>query len=321
MSTKRKTLFPEIQPYSTGFLDVTPPHSLYWEQSGNPDGVPVIFVHGGPGAGTTPKQRRYFNPDHYRIILLDQRGAGKSQPHACIEHNTLPDLVADMEALRAHLNIPRWHVFGGSWGSTLSLAYAQAHPDRCLSLVLRGIFLCEQAEIDWFVTPEGMGRIFPEAYEKLASFIPKSERDDLSAAYYRRLMDDDEALAQEAAQYWCEYEGSCAALLPRTDVQPDPEEQKHNLSLARMEAHYFRNNVIPPEKSLLKGVDKIRHIPAVIVQGRYDMVCPIATAHKLHKAWPEADYIVVPDAGHAGSEPGTLSRLIEATENMKTIKP
>ncbi|MCB9988904.1 MAG: prolyl aminopeptidase [Rhodospirillales bacterium] len=314
----KRDLFPEITPYSTGFLDVTGGHSLYWEQSGNPDGVPIVFVHGGPGSGTGPKHRRYFDPDHYRIILFDQRGAGNSNPHGGTENNTLADLIADMEALRHHLNIERWHVFGGSWGSTLSLAYAQAHPKPCISLILRGIFLCEQKELDWFLY--GMGRVFPEAFEQFVDFIPEAERDNLLEAYYSRLFGDDKDIAMEAAQRWCAYEGGCACLIPRGDYEQDENEKIQNLALARIEAHYFRHQCIPPEKSLMKGIDKIRHIPATIVQGRYDMVCPIETAYKLHQAWPEADYIVVPDAGHASSDPSLLVRLLEATENAKTIR-
>lgn len=308
--------FPAIEPYSTGFLDVDGTHSLYWEQSGNPDGVPVVFVHGGPGGGSNPNCRRFFDPEHYRIILFDQRGCGKSQPFGSLENNTLAHLIADMESLRARLNINRWHVFGGSWGSTLTLAYAQAHPKCCLGLILRGIFLCEQSEIDWFLY--GMGRFFPEAYERFLSPIPAAEHDNLLESYYTRLNSENEQEAIEIAQYWANFEGACAHLLPQKRKR-DKDERLHNLAIARMEAHYFRNHPIAPEHSLLKGIDKIRHIPATIIQGRYDVICPIETAHKLHKAWPEADYIIVPDAGHSSSDPSLLSRLVEATENAKTI--
>lgn len=310
--------FPPIEPYSSGFLDVDDTHSLYWEQSGNPDGVPIVFVHGGPGGGSNPKCRRFFDPSHYRIILFDQRGCGKSQPFGSLENNTLPHLIGDMNALRQRLNIDQWHVFGGSWGSTLSLAYAQSHPESCISLILRIIFLCEQDELHWFLY--GMGKFFPEAYERFLSPIPHDERDNLLHAYYGRLTSENEQLAIDTAQYWANYEGACAHLLPQNRKR-DKDERLHNLALARIEAHYFLHQAIPPENSLLHGIDKIRHIPATIIHGRYDMICPIETAHKLHKAWPEADYIIVPDAGHSSADPSLLSRLIEATENAKTIRP
>ncbi len=316
--TAQRELFPEITPYSTGFLDVDETHSLYWEQSGNPDGVPIVFVHGGPGSGTSPKQRRFFDPDHYRIVLFDQRGSGKSHPLACLENNTLNHLVGDMEALRTHLNIERWHVFGGSWGSALSLAYAQAHPERCTALILRGIFLCEQNEIDWFMND--MGTFFPGAAERFQNFIPEDERNNLLEAYYKRLTGTDEALKQKAAKIWCDYEDACVKLIPAPRTENIQEAPEHNLAGARLECHYFRNEFIRPAHSLLNGIDKIRHIPGTIIQGRYDVVCPIKTAYKLHKAWPEADYIIVPDAGHASTDTSLQSRLIEATENAKTIR-
>ncbi len=313
--TARLDLFPEIQPYSTGFLDAGAPHTLYWEQSGNPDGVPVLLLHGGPGAGATPTHRRFFNPDHYRIVIFDQRGAGRSAPLGCTDDNDLPHLVADMEALRRHLRIDRWHLFGGSWGSTLALAYAQSYPARCLSLILRGIFLMERDEIDWFMT--GIRSIFPEAWEQFADGAPG---DDLLDSYCEILNASDTDKALNAAIRWSLYESACSSLMPNFETITTDEQKDHALALARIEAHYFRNHVIAPENSLLNGIDKIRAIPAVIVQGRYDMICPIRTAYRLHALWPEADYIVVPDGGHSALDPAIRARLIEATENAKTIR-
>jgi proline iminopeptidase len=313
--TARLGLFPAIQPYSSGFLDVGTPHTLYWEQSGNPDGVPVVLLHGGPGAGSSPAHRRFFNPDHYRIVIFDQRGAGRSQPLGCTDANTLPHLVADMETIRKHLRIDRWHLFGGSWGSTLALAYAQAYPDRCRSLILRGIFLMEREEIDWFMT--GINSIFPEAWDQFADGM---DRDNLLEAYYTVLNGPDHIKAVNAAISWSLYESACSSLLPNFETITTDEQKAHALAMARIEAHYFRTQLIAPKNSLLNDIDKIRAIPAVIVQGRYDMICPIRTAHRLHAAWPEADYIVVPDGGHSSLDPAIRARLIEATENAKTIR-
>lgn len=310
-------LFPPLSPYSSGFLDVSDIHSLYWEQSGNPDGVPVILLHGGPGAGALPVHRRFFNPEHYRIIICDQRGAGRSTPLGCLEDNTLPDLVADMEVLRRRLNIEKWHLFGGSWGSTLALAYAAAHPERCLSMILRGIFLMEQAEIDWFLY--GMKMIFPEAWEQFAAVIPGERQDDLLRAYHERLTSPDDDDRMGAAIAWSLYEGACSSLLPNYETITTDEQKSQALALARIESHYFLRQVIAPENSLLNGIDKIRHIPATIVQGRYDVICPICTANRLHAVWPEADYIVVPDGGHSAFDPAIRSRLVEAMENARTI--
>ena len=311
-------LFPEITPYSTGFLDVSDGHEIYWEQSGNPDGVPIVFLHGGPGAGASAKHRRFFDPDHYRIVIFDQRGAGRSHPFGALENNTAAALVQDMEKLRTHLRINRWHLFGGSWGSTLALLYATAHPQHCLSLILRGIFLCEEEELNWFLY--GIRKIFPEAWEQFAGLIPEGERGNLIDAYYERLTSDDPDTVLEAAIRWSLYEGACVSLLPNYETITTDEQKQRAIALARLEAHYFKHEKIAPEDSLLGRIDLIRHIPAVIVQGRYDAVCPIETAYKLHQAWPEADYIVVPDAGHSTLDPPLRSRLIEATENFKTIR-
>lgn len=311
-------LFPALAPYSSGFLAVDDIHNLYWEQSGNPDGVPIVLLHGGPGAGATPTHRRFFDPDHYRIVIFDQRGSGRSHPLGSLERNTTKNLLGDIEMLRKHLNIERWHIFGGSWGSTLALLYANQNPGRCLSLILRGIFLMEQEEIDWFLY--GIKTVFPEAWDQFSNFLPPGEQKNLLGGYYRRLTGEDEKIRLQAAIRWSLYEGACSSLLPNYETITTEEQKQHALALARIEAHYFTNDVITSENSLLKTIDKIRSIPAVIVQGRYDIICPIATAYKLHHAWPEADYIVVADAGHSALDPPIRSRLIEATENFKTIR-
>ena len=310
-------LFPAISPYSSGFLQVSAEHNLYWEQSGNPDGVPIVLLHGGPGAGATPTHRRFFDPDHYRIIIFDQRGAGRSHPLGSITDNTAKDLVEDIEQLRAHLNIDKWHVFGGSWGSTLALLYASTHAGRCISLILRAIFLCTQEEIDWFLY--GMKNTFPEAWEQFASLIPEDEQEDLLSAYYKRLTSEDQAM--EASIRWALYEGACASLITNYETITTEEQKQNALALARIEAHYFTHEVIAPEDSLLNKIDKFRHIPSIIIQGRYDVICPIKTAYKLHQEWPEAEYVVVPDAGHSALDPALRSQLIQATENFKTIPP
>lgn len=310
-------LFPEIKPYSSGFISLDHGHQMYWEQSGNPDGVPIVLIHGGPGAGTSPIQRRFFDPDHYRIIMFDQRGAGKSSPHGSIDNNTTFLLVSDMERLREHLSIAKWHLFGGSWGSTLSLAYAAQHPDRCLSMILRGIFLCEQEEIDWWLY--GIRSIFPEAWEQFANFIPRAERLDLLEAYYKRLMGNNKEEMLEAAIHWCLYESACLSLIPNYETITTEEQKAHAIALARLECHYFRNNRIEPKDSLLLKVDQFRSVPSIIVHGRYDVICPVSTAYRLHQQWPEADYVIVPDGGHSAFDPAIRSRLIEATENAKTL--
>jgi proline iminopeptidase len=317
-STLLLDLFPEIQPYSTGFLEAGGGHTLYWEQSGNPGGMPVVLLHGGPGAGAIPAHRRFFDPDHYRIIVFDQRGSGRSSPLGEIEENTLPQLIADMEALRRHLFVGKWHLFGGSWGCTLALAYAQAYPQHCLGLILRGVFLLEQSQVDWFLY--GIRMVFPEAWEQFAALIPQEEQGDLLGAYYRRLTCGDPKTEIEAAVRWALYEGGCSSLLPNYETITTDEQKAHALALARIEAHYFSTQIIAEKDSLIGGIDRIRHIPATIVQGRYDMLCPMHTAHRLHSAWPEADYVVVPDGGHSLFEPAIRSRLIEATENAKSIQ-
>ena len=314
----RGDLFSPLDPFQTGRLQVDGLHTLYWEQSGNPDGVPVLFLHGGPGAGASPTHRRFFDPTFYRIIILDQRGAGRSTPLGELRDNDIPHLVSDLEALRTHLGIDRWMVFGGSWGSTLSIAYAEAHPDRVIGLILRGIFLMRKSEIDWFLY--GMRQIFPEAWNHFNNYIPAAERDDLLEAYWKRLTHPDPAVHLPAARVWSMYEGACSTLMPSPELVSASGEDNHALGLARIEAHYFRNNGLVPEDKLLRDIRVIRHIPTVIVQGRYDVVCPIRTADELHRAWPEADYIVVPDAGHSAMEPGVRIALVQATERFRTLR-
>lgn len=311
----RIELYPQLEPYSSGMLALDRTHTMYWEQSGNPRGVPVVFLHGGPGAGSAPNHRRFFDPAHYRIVIFDQRGAGRSTPLGELRDNTTPHLIDDIERLRKHLGIARWIVFGGSWGSTLALAYGAAHPARCAGFVLRGVFLCRQSEIDWFLY--GLKHIFPEAWRAFADVIPASERRDLLTAYYQRLTDPDPAVHMPAARAWGRYEGSCSTLRPSPDTVAYFASDVVALGLARMEAHYFTHGIFLPGNSLLDNVGKLRNLPAVIVQGRYDAVCPIVSADDLHRAWPEADYIVVPDAGHSAWETGICAELVKATETFK----
>ena len=317
LSKLRTELYPEIEAHATGMLPLDCVHTLYWEQSGNPEGVPVIFLHGGPGAGAGPHMRRFFDPAHYRIILFDQRGAGRSTPHGELQDNTTPHLIEDMELLRRHLGIEQWFVFGGSWGSTLAIAYGETHPDRCLGFILRGIFLCRKSEIDWFLY--GIRNIFPEVWQTFSEFIPENERSNLLHAYYKRLIDPDPAVHMPAAHCWSIYEGSTSTLLPSPETVARFSQDNLALGLARIEAHYFMNDIFLPENTLLENVNKLRKIPAVIVQGRYDVVCPIVTAHALHQAWPEAAYISVPDAGHSALEPGVRGKLVLAMEQFKTL--
>jgi proline iminopeptidase len=308
-------LFPPIEPFASAMLDLDAPHRMYYEESGNPKGVPVVFLHGGPGAGSSAVHRQFFDPAFYRIVVYDQRGAGRSTPLGCLEKNTTPDLVSDLERLRKHLGIERWMVFGGSWGSTLALAYAEHHPGRCLALVLRGIFLCRRSEIDWFLY--GLRTIFPEAWRAFSGYIPQAERSDLLAAYHRRLVDPDPAVHMPAARSWSVYEGSCSTLLPNPALVADFASDRVALGLARIEAHYFVNDIFLAENFLLANARRLKDIPGVIVQGRYDIVCPAISADDLHRAWPEAEYSIVPDAGHSAFEPGIRSRLVAATEAFK----
>ncbi len=307
-------LHPPLEPHARGMLDTSGVHRIYWETSGNPDGIPVVFVHGGPGAGSSPMHRRFFDPARYRIVVFDQRGCGRSTPHGELVDNTTPHLIADMEALRQALGIDRWLVFGGSWGSTLALAYAEAHPQRCRGLVLRGIFLCRKREIDWFLY--GIRAFFPEAQRRLEEYIPAGERHDLLAAYHRRLVDPDPAVHQPAAFEWATFEASCSTLLPNPDLVAAFGSDQTALSLSRIEAHYFVHDIFLPDNSLLDNVDRLRGIPGVIVQGRYDAVCPIMSADELARAWPEARYVVVADAGHSAFEPGIARELVAACDRF-----
>ncbi len=313
-----KTLYPPIEPYDAGMFEVSDIHTLYYEQCGNPGGTPVVFLHGGPGGGISPDHRRYFDPAAYRIVLFDQRGSGQSTPYASLDENTTWDLVADIERLREKLGINRWVVFGGSWGSTLALAYAQTHPDHVRALVLRGIFMCRKKEIDWFYQA-GANAIFPDFWEPYYTLIPEDERYDLLGAYYRRLTSDDEAVRHAAAEAWSVWEGATSKLFPSPALMDDFSERA--LAIARIECHYFVNNIfMASETQLLDNVDRIRHIPTVIVQGRYDVVCPMMTAWELHKAFPEADFRVIPDAGHSASEPGVVNGLVDATDHFRNAE-
>ncbi len=316
----RKQLFPKIEPHRTGMLELDDTHVMYWEVSGNAEGMPAVFLHGGPGAGATPEHRRFFDPAHYRIIIFDQRGAGRSKPLGELKDNTTAHLIADIERLREHLGVKRWLVFGGSWGATLGLAYAEAHPERCLGLVLRSIFLCRKREIDWFL--HGLRTIFPENWRAFAEFLPQAERSDLLASYYRRLTDPDPAVHMPAARAWSAYEGACSTLLPSPETVAEFSEDRMALGLARIEAHYFVNGIFMKEGAVLANASRLADVPAVIVQGRYDVVCPIVTADELARAWPNTgkgglEYIIVPDAGHAATAPGIRARLIGATEMFK----
>jgi proline iminopeptidase len=314
--TSRTDLYPALEPFRTGKLRVSPTHELYFEESGNPEGKPVVFVHGGPGAGTNPRQRRFFDPAKYRIVLFDQRGCGKSTPHASLEENTTWHLVGDMEALRDHLAIDKWQVFGGSWGSTLALAYAVRHPDRVSELVLRGIFLLRKIEIDWFYQ-RGASFLFPDAWEHYLAPIPLEEHGDLLRAYHARLTSEDAAVRQEAARAWSIWEGRTSNLAPNDELITNMGEDAFALAFARIECHYFMHKgFFEPETELLDSVSRLRHVPAVIVQGRYDVVCPMETAWTLHRVWPEADFRIVGDAGHSAFEPGIVHELVTATNEF-----
>lgn len=313
-----RKLYPQIRPYSTGFLQVDDIHTLYWEQSGNPDGVPIVLLHGGPGAGTIPEYRRFFDPHFYRIIMFDQRGSGRSEPLGDVRNNTPDLLVSDIEKLRNHLRIAKWHVFGGSWGSTLALLYAAEHANMCASLILRGIWLMTPEENDWWF--KGIRTVFPEVWERFAKFIPEDERHDLLDAYYKRLHGEDEAVQLSAAMSWVGYESACATLYPHFQTMYSDDQRKRAIAMARLESHYFRHHVRDRNQSLLSRIEDFRHVPAVIIHGRYDMITPLKTAHDLHTLWPEADYVIVPDGGHSAMDPAIRDRLIAATDNARSIR-
>jgi len=311
-----RALYPETEPNRCGWLRVSPSHEIYWEECGNPRGKPALFVHGGPGAGAGTVARRFFDPRRYRIVVFDQRGCGRSRPHASLEDNTTWHLVADMERLREHLGIDRWLVFGGSWGSTLALAYAQAHRRRVSELVLRGIFMLRKSEIDWFYQ-QGASAIFPDRWEQYVAAIPARERDDLVAAFHRRLTSRSRKTRLRAAKAWSVWEAATSFLRPNEDNVAKWAGDDFAIAVARIECHYFVNKgFLRSEDQLLRGVRRIRNVPAVIVQGRYDVVCPMQTAWELHRAWPEADFRVVPDAGHSALEPGIAHELVSATDRF-----
>ena len=313
-------LYPACDPVVTGMLALDRRHTMHWEVCGNAAGVPLVFVHGGPGGGSLPHHRRFYDPAFWRIVLYDQRGAGRSAPIAELTDNTTAHLIEDLERLRTHLAIERWVLFGGSWGSTLALAYAEAHPARVAGLVLRGVFLASRREIDWFMY--GMRNVFPEAWRAFSAHLPPAERGDLLHNYYRRLTDPDPAVHFPAARAWDLYESACSALMPRPEGVARHEDDDAALAIARIEAHYFVNDGFLPEGQLLAELPRIRHIPCTIVQGRYDVVCPPITADALAQAWPEAEYIVVPDAGHSVREPGITRELLFAVRRMQAkIRP
>ena len=316
----RGDLFPEIGPFETGYLPLTEGHVMYWEQVGNPRGMPALFLHGGPGAGAGAVHRRFFDPTFWRIIIFDQRGAGRSRPLGSLEANTTDHLVRDIEMLRGHLGIDRWLLFGGSWGSTLALAYAQANPLRVTGCVLRGVFLGRHEEVEWFL--RGLGTLFPDAHAAFTSFLPEAERGDVLGAYLRRLTDPDPAVHMPAARAWSIYEGSCSTLLPSPETVTSFAQDRTALGLARIEAHYFAHDLFLPDErtegGLLGGMGRIAHIPAEIVQGRYDVICPARTAFDLAAAWSSARLTLVPDAGHSALEPGVRRALVAAVERFRT---
>lgn len=313
---KKTALYPPVEPFCTGHLKVSDVHEIYFEESGNPEGKPVVFVHGGPGGGTSPNYRQFFNPEKYRIILFDQRGCGKSRPYASLEDNTTWDLVEDMEKLRKHFGIEKWLVFGGSWGSTLALAYAETHPEHVSELVLRGIFLVRKKEIDWFYQ-EGASYIYPDAWEPYFDHIPEDERDDMVGAYYKRLTSEDPEVRVAAARAWSIWEGSTSKLFPDLNLLNRFGDATFAEAFARIECHYFINRgFMLNDSQLLDDVEKIRHIPTVIVQGRYDVVCPMTSAWDLHRALPEAEFNLIADAGHSAHEPGITAALVAATDKF-----
>ena len=318
----RGDLYPEIEPFAAGYLPLEDaaaaseaPHVMYWEQVGRRDGRPLLFLHGGPGAGAGVVHRRFFDPEVWRAVIFDQRGAGRSRPQGAVHQNDTQALVGDIERLRRHLGIESWLLFGGSWGSTLALSYAQAHPDRVSGLILRGIFLGRPEELDWFLY--GLRAVFPDAHDAFAGHIPEAERGDLLAAYGRRLNDPDPALHLPASRAWSIYEGTCSTLLPTAAVNNFARDRA-SLGLARIEAHYFRHRLFLPPEGLLGRMDRIAHLPAEIVQGRYDMVCPTRSAFELAAAWPGTRLTIVPDAGHSALEPGTRRALIAALERFRS---
>ncbi len=309
-----RTLYPEIEPYNTGMLRVSESHQIYFEECGNPDGKPVVYLHGGPGGGCSTDFRRYFDPAAYRMVLFDQRGCGRSLPHASLKDNTTWHSVSDIEALREHCKIDKWQVFGGSWGSTLGLAYAETHPERVTELVMRGLFTLRRSELLWFYQ-DGASHVYPDFWEGFVAPIPEEERGDLMAAYYKRLTGSDKTAQVECARAWARWEMSAISLWPDPDKHHDVNSEQFAVAFARIECHYFVNRgFFDSDDQIIRNLHKIKHIPCVLIQGRYDMCTPARTAWDIHKAWPEADFRLVGDAGHAGSEPGIVHELISATD-------
>lgn len=308
-------LFPEIRPNSQFHLQTDPPHEIYVEECGNETGVPVVFLHGGPGGGCEPVHRRFFDPEIYRIVLLDQRGCGRSRPHAELEGNDTRSLVNDLESVRQELDIDQWVLFGGSWGSTLALLYAQGYPDRVLGLVLRGVFLGRRQDVRWFYQ-SGANRVFPDYWSEFEGMIPEPERADMVAAYYRRLTGDDEIARMAAAKAWAAWEGRCATLYPNRNTRAFFGDPHVALALARIESHYFFHDVFLEPNQILRDSHRLRNIPGTIVHGRYDMVCPVENALALHRLWPGSELVLIPGAGHAASEPGIQDALVQATKDL-----
>ena len=308
-------LYPKISPHATGMLQVSSMHTIFWERSGNPSGEPVIVIHGGPGGGSQPAYRQYFNPEKFDIIQFDQRGCGKSTPYAELQENNTQNSVADIEALREHLGLDSWHVFGGSWGSTLALIYAQNHPSRAQSLILRGIFMCRKSELQWFYQ-QGASHVFPDAFEPYSQHIPPEERSGLITAYYQRLTHEDVEIRRAAAKEWTRWEMATSRLFPDPEYLDKAEDLDFAVAFARIECHYFINGIFVEDGHILNNAEKIKHIPTTIVQGRYDMVCPTVSAWELHKALPESKLIIVPDAGHSMGETSIARELVNATDNI-----
>ena len=309
-------LYPDIRPYARHRLEVDSTHTLYLEESGNRDGIPVLCIHGGPGAGSEPLHRRFYNPDEYRIILFDQRGAGKSTPHAELNDNTTDHLINDIETIRKFLGIEKWVLFGGSWGSTLALLYAQQYPETVMGMILRGIFLCRQQDFDWFYQEGGASRIFPDAWEEYVKVIPESERGDMIDAYYKRLTGTDEVGRMHAAKAWSSWEGHCATLRPNHNVLDHFSDPHRALSMARIEAHYFKNKAFIEANQIIDNMSVLENVPGIIVHGRYDMICPLDNAFALYNAWPVSELNVVRDAGHSASDSGIIDGLVRATDKM-----
>ena len=311
-------LYPAIQPYAEHSLQVDDTHSLYVEECGNPHGIPVLFLHGGPGVGCNPDSRRFFNPKYYRIILFDQRGSGRSKPYASLVNNTTQDLIADIEKIREHCKVDCWMLFGGSWGSTLAIMYAQTYPKQVRGMVLRGIFLARQEDLDWFYK-DGASRVFPDHWAKFASQVSAYKRDNLIQAYYELLTGADELECMAAAKAWARWEAVCATLDPNPHLEKQFIHPHIALSMSKIETHYFVNNIFMQDNSILHNMDQIAHIPAIIVHGRYDMVCPLDNAHKLHSAWAASKLHIIRDAGHAACEPGIVSALVAATNDLVIV--